>query len=465
MESKDNQQMLVLPCIEAIQPIGPMYVAVIDSGDLEYISLVDVRRIKEEREVEEYTGIQRKLSPAREKEIGKYVNLVDATFPNSIILAMSSENVSYNAGDKTLTIIYKDNVAKVLDGQHRIAGLTHFTKSDNSFQCIVTIYIDMELEDQGIVFATINTEQKPVSKSLAADLYEFAKSRSPQKTCHTIARVLDRQKESPFYEKIKILGNANDIEKETITQDTFIKGLMQYISKDPQADRQIYKQNRIFSFNKKPEYADIKETEKLILRKIFIDDESDTKLTQIVINYFKAVQNKWPFSWNTVINNNILNKSTGYIALMKFFRDVVLKLRKNEYDVISKESFNSIFAKINLEDNSFTNEKYIPGGKGQAELYKALLRGSGLNICKKEHRYNSIFNDLPESQEFIIDKERHHCAGCAYEQGYNDAMNGIEGGIRLDELNISQAGAVRHKDPLAAYILGYKEGMAAKENQ
>lgn len=465
MIKKENQQYLTLPCLEAKQPIGNMYVAIINADILEHICLVDVRRLKEEREVEEYTGIQRKLSVSREKEIGKYVNLVDATFPNSIILAMSSDNVSFNPKDKTLTILYKDDVAKVLDGQHRIAGLANYLKNGENFQCIVTIYIDMELEDQGIVFATINTEQKPVSKSLAADLYEFAKSRSPQKTCHTIARVLDQEKYSPFFQKIKILGNANDTEKETITQDTFVKNIMQYISKDPQSDRNIYKHNRLFFGTKKPDYASEKESTKLFLRKIFIDDETDRKLTQLIINYFQAVQIKWPNSWNNVVNNNILNKSTGYIALMKFFKDACLHLRKNENDIVSKESFIKLFENIDIDDNSFTTEKYIPGGKGQSDLYKEFLLKSGLNtiiqkseICRKEHRFDSIFESLPESQKFYSKEERHKCAGCAYDQGYEDGLKGVNKGIRLDELNISQAGTVRHKDPITAYNLGYEAG-------
>jgi DGQHR domain-containing protein len=467
---KNNQQYLTLPCLEAKQPIGNMYIAIIDADILEYISMADVRRLKDNREVEEYTGIQRKLSDSREREIGKYVNLIDATFPNSIILAISSENVSFNETEKTLTILYKDDVAKVLDGQHRIAGLNHFEKKGSEFQCIVTIYIDMELEDQAIVFATINTEQKPVSKSLAADLYEFAKTRSPQKTCHTIARVLDQEKESPFYQKIKILGNANDIEKETITQDTFVKGIMQYISKDPQADRQIYKHNKLFWGNKKPSYAEEKDSNKLILRKLFIDDESDIKIAQLIINYFQAVQFKWEYSWNNVVSNNILNKSTGFIALIKFFKDVCLYLRKSEDDVISKESFLNIFKKINIEDKSFTTEKYLPGAKGQSALYKELLLASGLNpmsnnsdICKKEHRYYSSFQELPESQEFYEQSVRHKCAGCAYDQGYEDAINGRVFGIRLLELNISQAGTVRHKDPKQAYELGYSDGLKNKK--
>lgn len=378
MEIKNNQQYLTLPCLEAKQPIGNMYVAVIDSDVLEFISMVDVRRLKEERELEEYTGIQRKLSTNREKEIGKYVNLIDATFPNSIILAISSQNVSFNPNDKTLTILYKDDVAKVLDGQHRIAGLTHYEKQGNTFQCIVTIYIDMELEDQAIVFSTINTEQKPVSKSLAADLFEFAKSRSPQKTCHTIARVLDQEKDSPFYQKIKILGNANDSEKETITQDTFVKGIIQYISRDPQSDRQIYKHNRLFFGIKKPEYASEKDKNKLILRKLFIDDEKDIKITQMLINYFQAVQDKWSYSWNTVVNNNILNKSTGYIALIKFFRIACLNLRTSEDEVVTKEKFQELFNQIDIEDGTFNNQNYIPGGKGQSMLYNELLEKSKL---------------------------------------------------------------------------------------
>lgn len=380
MEIKENQQYLTLPCLEAKQPIGNMYVAIIDSDVLEFISMVDVRRLKDERELEEYTGIQRKLSVKREKEIGKYVNLIDATFPNSIILAISSENVSFNQKDKTLTILYKDDVAKVLDGQHRIAGLTHYEKKGDTFQCIVTIYIDMELEDQAIVFSTINTEQKPVSKSLAADLFEFAKSRSPQKTCHTIARVLDQQTESPFYGKIKILGNANDTEKETITQDTFVKGIIQYISKDPQADRQIYKHNKLFFGQKKPEYANEKDKNKLFLRKLFIDDERDIKITQMLVNYFQAVQIKWPYSWNTVINNNILNKSTGYIALIKFFRIACLNLRSSEDEVVPKEKFEKLFDKIDIQDGTFNNENYIPGAKGQSSLFNELLEKSGLSV-------------------------------------------------------------------------------------
>lgn len=56
--------------------------------DLITISYVDIRRLEtgsEMREVEIYTGIQRELSKSRVKEIAKYVNMVDATFPTGVI--------------------------------------------------------------------------------------------------------------------------------------------------------------------------------------------------------------------------------------------------------------------------------------------------------------------------------------------------------------------------------------------
>lgn len=79
--------------------------------------------------------------------------------------------------------------------------------------------------------------------------------------------------------------------------------------------------------------------------------------------------------------------------------------------------------------------------------------------CKKSHRFNDKFKDLPDSQEFFDQPIRHFCAGCAYEQGFNHAKNGYARQIRFDELDQSQAGTVRHKDPVVAYNWGYDEGL------
>lgn len=378
-----RDQYIEFQCIQAVQPIGTMYIGAINWDQLEFISFVDVRRLelgKDNREVEDYIGIQRKLDIKREKDIGKYVNLVDATFPNSIILAISSDNAEYNADTKIMRVRYKDDVAKVLDGQHRIAGLKNFTKPGSDFQLVVTIYIDMELEDQAIVFSTINKEQKNVSNSLVIDLFAFAESRSPQKTGHNIARALAKKDTSPFYKKIKILGNAVDKEKETITQDTFVKNLLMYISKDPQADRDFYKRNK--NNGKKLPLVQGEELKKYFLRNIFIEDEKDVNIAQLILNYFYAVNQKWPNAWNSSANlpNNILNKSTGFIALMRFFKNAYLSFGMDKIgEIPTKEQFILIFDKIFLKEEDFNREKYLPGSSGQGLLYKDLLNQSGLD--------------------------------------------------------------------------------------
>ncbi|WP_264529449.1 DGQHR domain-containing protein [Flavobacterium sp. N502540] len=374
-----DKQYIDVKCIKATQPIGPMFIGVIDSEDLEKITYADVRRLIEDsgnREIEDYIGIQRKLDTKRAKnEIGKYVNLVDATFPNSIILSISSENAQYIESEGILRILYKDDIAKVLDGQHRIAGFEYYNNQRGTFELIVTIYIDMELEDQAIVFATINKEQRNVSGSLVTDLFAFAESRSPQKTGHNIARALNNKENSPFYNKIKILGNA-DSSSETITQSTFVESLLKYITKDKQLDRDFYRRNKNKK-NAKLDYVDSKDAERLFLRNIFIDDESDIKIAQILWNYFWAVQHKWPTAWNEVANNNILNKSTGFIALMRFFKLAYLSFNKPN-EIITKEEFKSIFDLITLEEEDFNRQKYVPGGIGQSALYNDLKEQSGL---------------------------------------------------------------------------------------
>ena len=78
-------------------------------------------------------------------------------------------------------------------------------------------------------------------------------------------------------------------------------------------------------------------------------------------------------------------------------------------------------------------------------------------ICKKGHRYDARFENLPEDQGGA---GRHRCAGCAYERGYVDGLNREEKmDLDLDSLPESQAGAVRHKSPHAAYALGYLAGI------
>ncbi|ACF10802.1 DGQHR domain protein [Chlorobaculum parvum NCIB 8327] len=368
-------QKISFKCLKCKQPIGEFYIGILNHEDLIKITYADIRRLdregSEQREVEIYTGIQRELSKNRVKEIGKYVNMVDATFPTGVIIHIDEKNIlEYNAEKEMMTIPFSDNIAKVLDGQHRIAGLEEYAKSDDSFQISVTIFVGMELEDQAIVFATINKTQTKVNKSLVADLFEFATHRSPHKTAHNIVRALNQKEGSPFKDKIKILGTADDKEKETITQATFSESLMKLYSKDLMSDRDTYKRGN------KPNKFDGNELLQRPLRNIFVN-EDDILIAKIIWEYFKAIETKWPVAWKQVKPEMILNKSTGFIALMNLFRDLYVKIGRVG-ELVLAEEYLKYLNKVTLESQDFNRANFIPGSGGQSSLYKKLKEQIGI---------------------------------------------------------------------------------------
>ncbi len=171
----------------------------------------------------------------------------------------------------------------------------------------------MDIDEQALVFSTINKAHTKVNKSLVYDLYDLAKTRSPQRTSHNIVRLLNEKDGSPFKDKVKMLGVADDTRKETITQATLVELLLKYISKNPMKDRDSLKRGLNLDL------LGEKELENLFYRNWFLQ-KKDEYIAKNVWNYFNAIKNKWPIAWKD--NTKILSKSTGIIALMRFLKDV-----------------------------------------------------------------------------------------------------------------------------------------------
>ncbi|MBA0371138.1 DGQHR domain-containing protein [Stenotrophomonas maltophilia] len=369
-----------LPCIRVSQPIGDFYVASIDSALLREITFSDVRELRGGREMDEYLGIQREVNPKRVKEIGKYVNTVDACFPTAVILAIPGVCATYNEDAKSLTLtnvlegdirIDRTQIARVLDGQHRIEGLQHLNKGHPKFEVNVSIFIEMDIESQAYIFSVVNLAQTKVSKSLVYDLFEYSKSRSPQKTAHTIAVALDRADASPFNKRIKRLGVATQGRfTETLTQATFVESLLRYLTSDATTDRDLYLRNS------RPPRADSDEARKLIFRNMFIE-EKDMDIADIIFNYFSAVRERWPTAWAGLGDGAVLNKTNGFRALMRLLRPAYLHFA-SPGDLVSQAQFLALFNRAKLKDEEITTETYKPGTSGETLLYHTLLGQLGL---------------------------------------------------------------------------------------
>jgi DGQHR domain-containing protein len=214
------------------QPIGEFYVGAMKAKDLVEIAWFDIRQLdRRQGNVDSYLGIQRRLNEARVKELAQYVNTVDATFPTAVILAVDEVcasaspldcspatggnfyqlTLSNRPGefDDSETVLFRE-IARVIDGQHRIAGLKDYTGEADAFQINVAVFVGADIADQANIFSTVNLAQTKVNRSLVYDLFEYAQSRSPEKTCHDVAILLDREKGSPFSLRIKRLGTATE---------------------------------------------------------------------------------------------------------------------------------------------------------------------------------------------------------------------------------------------------------------
>ncbi len=378
---QEEPQSISLPCLKVKQPLGEFFIASINSKLLCEITEFDVRRMIKERDIETYLGIQRPLNPNRVKELNSYVNTTDACFPTGVILAVDGVCASYNAETHELVLsnylepeqfeerIHYRQIAKVLDGQHRIEGLKAY--EGDTFEINVSIFVDIDIEDQAYIFSTVNLAQTKVNKSLVYDLFDLAKSRSPQKTSHNIAVALDSNDRSPFHQKIKRLGVATEGRfNETITQATFVQSLLPYLTNNALEDRDSYLKRRT------PDKVGANELEKLVFRNMFIE-EKDLEIADIIWNYFDAIKQRWPMAWEASGKGMMLNKTNGFRALMRFLRPTYLYLNAPG-TVTSVEAFLGVLKRVTLEDTDFTVNRFKPGTSGESELYRTLLAESGV---------------------------------------------------------------------------------------
>lgn len=372
--------------LKVTQPIGEFYIGAIDARKLNQITYTEIRRFNEGTQ-DDLAGIQRERSPKRVKELSDYVNFDYATFPTSVILAIDERSVEITEvercpgmysmtigefeGDEDEPAIPLSEAAFIIDGQHRLAGLESLD-ADRSFEVNVSVFVGADMADKAEIFSRVNLAQTKVNRSLVYDLFAYAEKRSPHKTAHEVTLALNSDENGPFYRKIKRLGKATPgLGKiETLAQATVVDGILQYITGEAEKER-----NRGFLGLPTPKRHE-DEWRKFIFQ-TFYDQDDAVSVFKIITNYFAAVSKKWPGVWFEAESGMILNRTTGYNALMRFLRDAYLSV-VDEPRVVSEKEFAEIFAKVKIKQSELSSEIFIPGSSGASALYKQLMSDTGL---------------------------------------------------------------------------------------
>ena len=366
------------------QPIGDFYVGRMDARTLNAISYTEIRKFEEGKQ-KSIAGIQRERSDHRVKQIEKYVNLDYATFPTSIIIAVDPECVEIEPCEKYMPNTYLltlspfgdpneedhialEKIAFIIDGQHRVAGLEALNP-DNEFDVNVSIFIGASDADKAEIFARVNQAQTKVNQSLVVDLASYFEERGPVKFAHEIVLALNDDEEGPLHDKVKRLGKAEPGKGhiQTLAQASVVKPIVDYITSDPESERNR-KYRGLFARRREPEAW------REHIFQPFYDEDDDTGVFLCLSNYFSAVRARWPSSWDnpSAQTGLILNRTTGYAALMRLLREVYVR-NCNKGGILTVESCTAVFEEINLLDDELTRDNFVPGSSGISNLYRTMM--------------------------------------------------------------------------------------------
>jgi len=373
-----------IPLIRAKQPIGDLFVGSLPSKLLWEITEYDMREIRlGNDQIYEATGIQRKLNDKRVREIAEYVETVDATFPTAVVLAISSDNLEINLESLTGTLricergesendgqgdfFHYKRVARVIDGQHRIEGLKTARKEE--FDVNVAFIIDASMEDQARIFSIVNLAQTKVSRSLVYDLFSFGTSNSPEKMAHSVCISLDKNEGSPFHKRIKRLGTATPgrVDPEPLTQATVVEGLLSHIV---ESNEQLIRDRDAARRGRTIEVPNEDVSRRLVLRR-FYAEERDVDMAELIWNYFDAVRLVWPQQWEVGGTGQILPRTNGFRAFIRFFRDAYNHISAPGRIPRASE-FVALFERVKHLGSQFDTEHYPPGTSGESRLYADL---------------------------------------------------------------------------------------------
>ena len=143
------------------------YLTMLPAGIVTHISYASIRGQDDEE-----GAVQRILNSRRINSIKQFA-LNGGDFPSAIVMNWTGR-LELNKKKRTLKFDSEEGLAQLIDGQHRVAGLREAISEQPAFakfEVPVAIYESLNTRDCAEIFLAINTEQKPVPRSLVFDLY------------------------------------------------------------------------------------------------------------------------------------------------------------------------------------------------------------------------------------------------------------------------------------------------------
>ncbi|MBI3796146.1 MAG: DGQHR domain-containing protein [Deltaproteobacteria bacterium] len=323
-----------------------------------YLFTISARKLLEiaytsERTQYNRTETQRGLRPERLKEIGRFLTSNGSNpplLPNAIIVSLSPQS---GFRDGHIHICKRPSgEAFIIDGQHRLWAFKQEYSGDIDLDVVVTAFIDLDDSRKAFIFRSINGNQRKINPSLVYDLIPMLRDRESvefeDKRCHDLLVLLNETSDSPWKDRISMVGGGNRI----ISQSSFISAL-----------KKLLKKGHLFA-STDPDFFE------------------ERMQHELLIEYFKAIHNSYSVQWDN--KAFFLCKYVGVSALLNLLERIIADLRQKKIAIsdanglkINRDTFEPYVAKLTQFSFSAAEEKakgisYLGEG-GINELTKRVI--------------------------------------------------------------------------------------------
>lgn len=365
--------------IKVVQKNIEYYVCVLKAKQLKEMCSTSISNFDSENET-----YQRKLDTYRVNKISEFVKRDKGVMPTSIVLNANSKLVF---DDDYLIIDSDKDSFFIIDGQHRIAGAS---EADEKYEFCVAIMNNIDRSFQSELFISINNEQKKVNSNVRFSMKANDDVKTPEKVYAKIAYQLNKDVDSPFYNRIKM--NDYDTNRNKISISAFADGFIGYTynSRDYYKLKDLlYKNNCVSEISTEMDYR-IDES-KYFLWKFYFYNKEDV-LFKIIYNYFNAIRSILAKDWDDT--NSIICKTTGYNALILLFKDIYMDCESNGNN-FSYKYIRSKLDNIAVLSGQLIVEKCGLGRVASFNLYKEM---SALISIEEKLDYD-VVNNISDDEE------------------------------------------------------------------
>jgi len=400
-----------VPALLVDQPLGVFFVAVLPAELLLEVAYSDALSATYSDTAQSYEldGTQRLPQPKRLEPIAEFINRTDAAFPNAIILAanfrkedgLSEDEPNSDDGEEPeedtgsaiasgvdrrwrvdqqedgsylLTIPTSAKLAAIIDGQHRLFAFTRALPRRRDMSLICSIFLDLPKPYQAQLFATINSTQKPVDKSLTFELFGYNIAEegsdywSPDKLAVFLSRRLATDTASPLRGRIFIapkrdqtLEALNKGADWRVSTAVVVEGIMKLFTTNPKKDT-----NSLLHDGTHPRSAlALGRKDRSPMRDFYLSG-NDALIYEVVKNFLEACQ---AIFWNSAKEGSFIVKTVGIQALFDILR-LNIKTILDEKDIQTKRfmAFLEPAAGIDFAGPQFRNAS----GSGRSTIKNAI---------------------------------------------------------------------------------------------